>query len=173
MKNSIIWVVLLAGVVTTFSACEEEPDPVPIIVGTWERDIYQFSDLPATFQNYEGFTLQSVFGDESYTLTFNQDLTYTRKIAFVGPDVNDTGTWLHEGDDLTLDSNDADIENDEFEVEDEITSNQLVLSQILAFNLLPDVVTDTLTNEWADANQEELDQYYELVDVKVLFLFEK
>ena len=174
MKRVIVWVVLLAGVVTIFDACKEpEPEPIPIIVGTWERDIYVLTDLPATFQNFEGYASESIFGEESYTLEFKQGGTYSRKIAYVGPDSNDTGAWTHEGDDLTLDSDDADIDTEEFEVEEDITANQLIISQVIAFSLLPDAVTDTLTAAWANAHPESLDPHYKTVDCKVLFLFEK
>lgn len=175
MKSQLIVGLLLLGGLSLMNSCkeDEEPEPPSPLVGSWERDVYQLTELPETFSNFEGLTVTSVYGDESYTLTFTNDKKYTRKIAFTGPDLNDAGVWTHDGTTLTLDSDEEDIDDEEFEVEEEITDNQLVLSQIVTFTLLPDAVTDTLTSEWANAHPEELQQYFQSVDVKLLILFEK
>ena len=81
--------------------------------------------------------------------------------------------WTYEGTDLTLDSDEADIDDEAFVVEGDVTANQLVLSQIVTFSLLPDAVTDTLTDAWANTHGTELEPYFQNIDVKLLFLFEK
>jgi hypothetical protein len=175
MKSKLILGLLLLGGIPFLNSCKKDKDPEPPspLVGTWERDVYQLTELPTGFENFEGLTVSSVYSDQSYTLTFTNDKKYSRKIAFTGPDLNDTGGWTYEGSDLTLDSDEADVDDEEFTVEEDITANQLILSQTVTFSLLPDAVTDTLTDEWADAHDTELDQYLQDVDLKLLFLFEK
>jgi len=177
MKKSIVWVGLLAAVLTTFNACKEDPDPIPLIVGVWERDHYEFTDLPANFQNFDGYETDILYSSNEggYKLTLNQDGTYQRKIDVVGgSDVTDDGTWTHEGDNFTLKSNDEDFGDEEFKVEEEITASKLIISQIISFSLLPDAVTDTLSNEWYNAHWQDIDaEYAQDVDVNVLFHFEK
>ncbi|MEO5602846.1 MAG: hypothetical protein ABIR06_18140 [Cyclobacteriaceae bacterium] len=175
MKSRFFLGVLLIGGLPFLNSCKDEKDPEPPspLVGVWARDVYQLTELPETFGNFEGLTVKSVYGDESYTLTFTNDKKYTRKLARPGPDFNDIGVWTYEGTDLTLDSDEADIDDEAFEVEGDITANQLVLSQIVTFPLLPDAVTDTLTDAWANTHEAELEQYFQNIDVKLLFLFEK
>lgn len=176
MKMRFTWglMLIVSFLFMTITSCDDDEEKPSPLVGDWERDVYVLSELPANFQNFEGLTATSLFlGEEGYTITFKANGTYSRRIAFTGPDLNDTGKWKYEGDEINLDSDDANVNDEEFEVEEEITPNQLVLSQIFPLRLLPDAVTDTLTNEWADANPTELDQYYQDVDVKVLYLFEK
>ncbi|HEX8038677.1 MAG TPA: hypothetical protein VF490_05980 [Chryseosolibacter sp.] len=176
MKAKLILGLLLLGGLPLLNSCKDEKDPEPPspLVGTWTRDVYQLTELPATFSNFEGLKVSSI-GDDSYTITFTNDKKYTRKIVFSGAaDFNDNGVWTHEGTTLSLDS-DVDAANDEeFGVEEDITANALILSEVITFSLLPDAVTDTLTNGWYAAHQQEVDdQYSQDVDVKVLFLFEK
>lgn len=179
MKNKLILGLLLFGGLPLLDSCKDDKDPEPPspLVGTWERDVYQLSELPSTFSNFDGvkFTSYWAFGEESYTLTFSNDKKYNRKVAIAGSqDVNDVGAWTYEGTTLTLNSDDEQFDNEEFEVEGEITANELVLSKMETISLLPDAVTDTLTDAWYGAHQQEIDdQYSQDVDVKVLFLFEK
>lgn len=175
MKSRFILGVLLIGGLPFLNSCKDEKDPEPPspLVGVWARDVYQLTELPETFGNFEGLTVNSVYGDESYTLTFTNDKKYTRKIAYSGPDFNDTGVWTYEGTNVNLDSDDADVDDESFEVEGDITANQLILSQMVTFRLLPDAVTDTLTNSWANSHQAELEQYRQDINVKLLILFEK
>lgn len=177
MKNKLILGLLLLGGLPFLNSCkeDEEPEPPSPLVGTWQRDIYQLTELPETFSNFEGITTSSVYPDEeSYTLTFTNDKKYTRKIAAVGPDLDDKGVWTYEGTTLTLDSDNEDIDDEEFEVEEDITDNQLILSQMVKFNLLPDAVTDTLTDAWYVNHFDEINtEYQQEVDLKLLFLFEK
>jgi hypothetical protein len=176
MKMKFTWgLILIASFsLTTLSSCDDDDDKKPSpLVGEWDRDIYVLTELPANFQNFENLEADALYrNEEGYQITFNANGTYSRRISFSGPDVNDTGKWKYEGNELSLDSDDS-TDDEEFEVEGEITTNQLVLSQILNFPLLPDNVTDTLTNAWANANPTKLNEYYQDVDVKVLYLFEK
>jgi len=176
MKIKMILGLLLLGGLPLLNSCKKESDPEPLspLVGTWTRDVYQLTELPQTFSNFEGYSTKAVYpNEESYTLTFTNDKKYNRKIAVTGPDANDTGVWKQDGTTLTLDSDDAQLDDEDFEIEEDITGNQLVLSQMVKFSLLPDAVTDTLTTAWANAHPDELDQYFQDVDLKLLFLFEK
>jgi hypothetical protein len=138
MKNSIIWVVLLAGVVTTFNSCKETPDPIPAIVGTWTRQDYTLTEFPATFSGYEDITISS-FGETGYVFVFKADGTYTRTVTF-NPGLNDDGTWTLEGNELKVNPSEAsdltiietyDFLGTEFDVEGEISNIRLTLSQTL------------------------------------------
>lgn len=177
MKNKLILGLLLLGGLPLLNSCKEDDDPEPPspVVGTWDRDVYQLTELPSTFSNFEGLKISSVYDDDSYSLTFTNDKKYDRKIVRTGsPDINDNGVWTYEGTTLTLDSDNEDFDNEEFEVEGEITANAMVLSQMVTFSLLPDAVTDTLTDAWYNTHFEEVDTTYsQNVDLKLLFLFEK
>jgi hypothetical protein len=175
MKSKLILGLLLLGGLPFLNSCKDDDDPEPpsVLVGTWDLDLYQLTEFPVGFEGYEGITTPSIYMDESYTLTFTNDKKYSRKITFTGPDLNDTGVWIHEGTDLTLDSDSEDIDDEEFAVEGDITANQLVLSQVLTFNLLPDAVQDTISDEWIEDNIEEYESLLQPIPVKVLFLFEK
>ena len=176
MKSKLILGLLLLGGLPFLNSCKDDDDPEPpaAVVGTWERDVYQATELPAGFEGYEGEVFDVLYsGEQSYSLTITNDKKYNRKIERTGADINDVGTWTYEGTELRLDSDNEDFDDEEFDVEGEITANAMVLSQIITFTLLPDAVIDTLTTEWAQAHQEELDTYYQDVDIKLLFLFEK
>lgn len=179
MKSKLILGLLLLGALPMLNSCKDDEDPEPPspLIGSWERDVYQLADLPSTFSNFDGvkFTAYWALGEENYTLTFTNDKKYNRKVAITGSqDINDNGVWTYEGSTVTLDSDDEAFDNEEFEVEGEITANDLVLSKMETLALLPDAVTDTLTDAWYNAHQQEIDdQYQQNVDVKVLFLFEK
>lgn len=161
----------MGGAVIVSSCKSDDPTPPPAIVGVWLLDLYEITGAPDGFTNYEG-PVVGLFGESEYKMTFNEDETYTRRVSYTGPDFNDSGMWILEGESLTLDS-DTDVD-EEFTVEGEILETEMVLSQILTFtDVLPDAVTDTLTNAWANAHPESLDPYYQDIDFTILYLLEK
>lgn len=163
-----------------FGSCNKDDDPEPPkpIEGVWKRDLYQLTNLPAGFTKLNNVTIDDLYGstqypEESYSFTFNADGTYTRTIAFKGPDLNDTGKYTLEGTSLSINSDDADVDDEDFGVEGTIEAKSMILSQVLTFNLLPDAITDTLTTAWYNAHAAEVDAKRQPVDITVLFLFEK
>lgn len=196
MKKSLVWVVLLAGVVTTFNSCKEDPDPIPAIVGTWSRSEYEFTGLPPTHSTWEGHTEATLF-ETGYTFVFKADGTYTRQYS---PYMSDQGTWTLDGSKLTISPDDPDdldfIESvgflgPEFDVEGEISAIRLVLSGIATFELasnasitaaggntnnVPD--EDTNGNGVLDPGEDDnnngvLDDEWKPVDVTLLTKFNK
>jgi hypothetical protein len=173
MKRIIVWVVLLAGVVTTFNACNEDPEPIPAIVGTWSRSEYELTDVPASHSYFDGATEPSLLGETGYTFVFNADGTYTRTFS---PYMTDKGTWTLDGSKLIIspdDTDDLDFMEDvgfigpEFDVEGEITEIRMTLSGTTTFNLPSDAAIE------AAGEGEIPDSEYKPVDVKLLTKFNK
>ncbi|MBL0744923.1 hypothetical protein [Chryseolinea lacunae] len=180
MKKSFYWGLVLAmGLPLVFGSCNKDDDPAPVdsLVGTWKRDVYRLTDLPANFSNFEGtpFTYYYLGSyEEGVTFTFKSDNTYTRNFAvYINPDFSETGKWTHESSKISMKTDDTDFDDEEFTVEGEITADAMTLSKPETYSLLPDAVTDTLTNAWAEAHEEELDKYFQQVNVKLLFVFDK
>jgi hypothetical protein len=196
MKRIIVWVVLLAGVVTTFNACNEEPDPIPAIVGTWSRTEYEFTDLPASHSTWEEYTTPAFF-ETGYTFVFKADGTYTRTFS---PYLSDQGTWELDGTKLTIspdDPDDLDFMEDigflgpQFDVEGEITEVRLTLSGLATFELASNAAItaaggnssnvpdeDDNGNGVLDAGEDDdgdgvLDDEWKPVDVTLLTKFNK
>jgi hypothetical protein len=174
MKKSILSVALLAGVITLFSSCEKDPDPVPVIVGTWVREEYEISDPPAGFTSWDG-AVQGSFGETGYTILFKQDGTYSRDFTDI---VSDEGTYRLEGNQLEFspDSSDdlSDIEDIpviglEFEVEGDITELRMTLSQVVTLFLASDASIAAAGGDLSNVPDEE----WQPVDVTLLYKFNK
>jgi hypothetical protein len=175
MKKSIIWVVLLAGVITTLNSCKkDDPEPIPAIVGTWSRSEYELTDPPAGYDSWDGAT-QSSFGETGYTFVFKQDGTYSRSFS---PVMDDKGTYTHEGNHLKVNPDDPDdldtIDNIpliglEFDVEGDITEIRMVLSQQVKLLLCSDAAIEAAGGNASDVPD---DQWHE-VDVTMLYKFNK
>lgn len=179
MKKSLAWVVLL-GVALSFSSCKDDDDPVPAIVGTWARSIYEFTDVPSGFSNYwEGHTETSLLGETNYLLVFRADGTYTRYFTLPSPySLNDTGKWTLDGTSLklTIDkASDIDLADDlfvpgtEFTVSGDITDARLTLTRAVTFGLFPDSKLDEVDG---DASQLP-DEDRESVDITLVYKFDK
>ena len=173
MMKIIVWVVLLAGVVTTFSSCEKDPEPIPAIVGTWSRSEYEFTELPSTFSYWEGATQPSL-GETGYTFVFKADGTYTRNVS---PGFSDKGTWTLDGTKLKLhpdDPDDLDVAEGtfvgaEFDVEGEISDIRLVLSKLEVFGLASNASIDAAGGNTNNVPDEE----WVNVDVTLIYRFNK
>ncbi|MEJ0030859.1 MAG: hypothetical protein WDO15_11030 [Bacteroidota bacterium] len=181
MKKSLLWVVLL-GLILVIDSCKKDDDPPPAIVGTWTRNIYEFTQLPNGFTKYwEGYEIDT-FGETNYTLLFKQDGTYTRVYTVPsssGPSLNDTGKWTLDGTTLKLTpdkASDLDI-NDEllnfpgiqFTVVGDISDIRLTVSQVLTFRLPSDAAIDTSNSTGEDVPDEDIKP----VDVTVIYKFDK
>jgi hypothetical protein len=175
MKKSLVWIVLL-GVVFNFSACKDDPDPIPAIVGTWSLSKYKMTELPSGFTNFEGYEDVQILGIEvGYTFVFNQDGTYTRAFNVGGgyPSLNDKGKYTLEDTSLKVTADDPDdldlIEaygtpGAQFTVVGEITDIRMTLSRTVTLYLLPD--------NW-DPEVEPQDEDFQPVDVKLQYIFNK
>jgi len=183
MKTRVVWGLLVAAAIPFLSSCSKSSDPKPdLIVGTWTRDYYSLSGAPSTFASLNGFYIPNgsvsygLFYEDSYTLTLNNDKTYGITLAYPGPDSTDTGKWTKDTKTLTLTSGNSAIAPNEFTIEQDVTSSQLVFSQTETFNLLPDLViknsNDTATS-WSTQHPEAYDKYYQNVDLKVTYHFKK
>lgn len=161
MKISIVWVVLLAGVITTFSSCDKEPDPIPAIVGTWSRSEYVFTDLPTSHSYWEDHSEVALL-ETGYTFKFNADGTYTRTFS---PYMNDQGTWSLEGTKLILSPDDPDdldfmeaigFLGPEFDVVGEISDIRLVVSVVTSFELASNAGIDAAGGNTNNVPDEDI-----------------
>ncbi len=178
MKTRVLCGLFVVAALPFLSSCSKDsPKPDPF-VGVWLRDYYSLSDAPSTFNRFNGLFVPNpnspngIFNDESYTLTIKGDKTYTLNIAYAGPDYIDNGKWTKDTKSLTFTSTDTSVPVDEYTIEQDITSTQLVISQPITFNLLPDVVADSLT-AWSDTHQSAIAPYLKQVSIKVTFHFNK
>jgi hypothetical protein len=174
MKKFIVWVVLLAGVVTTFSSCNEDPPPVPAIVGTWSRVEYEFTELPTGFSYWEGVT-QPSFGETGYTFVFKADGKYNRSVS---PWVNDQGGWTQDGTKLTVSPDDPDDLDDieeigiigtEFDVVGEITDIRMELSGVVVLGLCSNAAIDAAGGDLDAVPESE----WKPVNVTLIYKFNK
>jgi hypothetical protein len=177
-RNFYRGLLLLVGVPLVFGACNKDDDPAPDpIVGTWKRDVYRLTDVPANFSNFDDFAFDQYYSsaEEGLTITFAKDKTYTRKYDLIAnPDVSETGAWTKEGTAVTIKPTDTTkFPEEDFTVVGDITSVAMVLSKSETFTLLPDAVTDTLTTAWANAHPDDLDKYRQNVDVTLQLVFDK
>lgn len=177
MKKSLVWVVLL-GLAFSFSACKDDPDPVPAIVGTWTRLNYKFTELPSGFTGWEGVT-QTTFGEANYVLIIKSDGTYSRAYTRAAPlNLNDKGKWTLDGTSFKLTPDDADdldlIEGlgwpgTEFTVVGDVSAVRLTMSRIVTVGLASDADIDA-----AGGNPDDVpDDKWVGVDVNVVYTFDR
>jgi hypothetical protein len=176
MKKSIVWVVLLAGVITTFNSCKEDPEPIPAIVGTWSRNVYEITELPTGFTYFEGTEQEYMHPSETgYTFVFKADGTYTRSVP---PFMSDKGTWTLDGTKLKVspdDPDDLDLAEStfigiEFDVEGEITDIRMVLSARQTICCIP---SDATIETYKDNPENIPDEDYKEVDATILYKFDR
>jgi hypothetical protein len=176
MKKSLVWVVLLGAVLTMNSCGNDDPDPIPPIVGTWNLAKYKFTDLPTGFTKYEGYETVQVLGIEvGYTFVFKDDGKYTRAYNVGGgyPSVNDKGTWTQE-DALVKVSPDNPDDLDkidfygtvgtEFTVVGDITDIRMTISKTATVFILPDSF---------DRTKEPTDDDFKEVDITLQYVFNR
>ena len=177
MKKSLVWVVLVAFVVTLNSCGGDDPAPIPAVVGTWTLNTYQLTELPTGFSKYEGAKTSMLYGVESgYTLVVKSDGTYTRsfKMCCGYPSISDKGKWTFENDVLKLspdNSDDLDLIESygsvglEFSVKGEISDIRMNLTAPFNLPLLP----DSYTGDPKDAQEAD----YKVADLTLVYVFDK
>lgn len=184
MKTRVFWgsLVLVSALLILNSCSKDNPAPDPI-VGVWLRDYYSFSNVPATFSRFTGFYIPNpnvtsgLFGEDSYTLTVNNDKSYNIVLAYPGPDSTDAGKWTKDAKTLTLTSNTTGVPANQYSLEQDVTTSKLVMSNTETFFLLPDAIVnnDTIT-AWSQNGgfyTSKYAQYYQDVDIKVTYYFNK
>ncbi|HMJ67884.1 MAG TPA: hypothetical protein VK508_03265 [Cyclobacteriaceae bacterium] len=175
MKKSLVWVVLIGFALTLNSCGKDDPEPVSLVVGTWSRAEYEFTDLPTGFtENWDGFTITS-FGETGYTFVFKADGTYTRSVT---PAINDKGKWTQTDANLKVSPDDPDKQDDiedsgfiglEFTVEGEISDTRMVLSRVITLSLASDAAIAAAGGDIDQVPDEE----FKPVDVKILYKFNR
>lgn len=176
MKIFLQSVLLAFSVVLITSCSSEDPEPDKII-GTWVLDDATYFDAPAGYTLSEG-TVESVYGESEYKIRFFEDLTYERDITGDGGSYEDEGTWVQEGDDLTLtyDKGTTGLLL-EFTVEDEITDKNLNITSstsILAFSdaiLNDSQALDTITTQ--ESYNQFIEDYADNINLKVTYSFDR
>ncbi|MDH5398928.1 MAG: hypothetical protein OEX02_12330 [Cyclobacteriaceae bacterium] len=177
---------LLLAVITSglFSYChEEEPPPPHPLVGTWLLDVAMFKNTPTGYSNWENYalTVEDIIGDgdpntnEKLEYVYNNDNTYKRTLYLTGPNDVVEGTWAVDGSLLTL-SPDGETFDDEFEILGDIEEFEMTLSLPAKEWLLPDAVTDTLTDySLSDAVRWEQiwTDYGAEVDINLWFIYDR
>jgi hypothetical protein len=183
MKKSLVWVVLLGFVLTLNSCGNDDPEPVSLVVGTWSRAEYEFTELPTGFAKYwEGFKVDT-WQESNYIFVFKEDGTYTRSFTLPNPfNLNDKGKWTLDGTAFKVspeDTDDLDLIDNleaqysiypgvEFSVKGEISDTRMELTRIITFTLASDAGIDA-TPEGEDIPEE----YYHAVDVTVVYRFNR
>jgi hypothetical protein len=169
MKNYLL-VALLGGLVL-FVSCGEDEEPLPPHeVGVWELDSYVFINFPEAFSRYEGLAVgidAITFGGvtyEDYTLSLVKDGTASLEIGIQGPDLDDSGTWELDGNDLEIAFESGDIA---WEVEKN-EDDDLWLSEETQFSFIPNIYFDTVTQKYADYLETLSDSQLDSID-NILF----
>ena len=175
-RNFYRGLLLLVGFPLVFGACNKDDDPAPDpIVGTWKRDVYQLTNVPANFSNFNNYVFTYYYGEDELTLTIKQDKTYTRDFQIVGPDVSETGTWTLENKAFTIKSNDTDFGEEDFTLETDLTAESvsMVLTKPETFNLVPDAISDPYIEKGESIPSDTITKYQQPVDLIVVFSFDK
>jgi len=166
----------VAGLVFLASCGKDDdvrvPDPLE---GTWTLDSFQFTDVPAGFDSWEGAVVDYTYltSWDDYEITFAADNTFSRRIYVAGPDVSDEGTWSKEGDDLILVSDEDPTFDEEYSIES-VDDIELVWSQQISISLLSDAILDTLTTEYANSlTDEEYDALFTEVSLRLNYVLNK
>lgn len=175
-----LFIGLLAGVLIACGGDEKDPAVNPI-VGKWERNFYQFKNLPGTHDNYENLMLPSpyvigttgIYDEKLYELTFNEDETFKRKLIFYNnATYSDDGTWEIQNSELTIDSKKS--ANDEVFKLHSNSGTSMALYQRQSWLLLPDRVIDTLTEEYYNSHRQMIfDEYAQEIDLDMFYFFKK
>jgi hypothetical protein len=171
---------LLVFVLIQLCACREDEKALDPLVGKWERNFYQFKNLPPSHKNFENLMLPSpyvpgtsgIYDDDSYDLIFNADGTFEREVIFNDRQSisTDDGTWTVEGTQLILNSDESSM-NEVFVINSN-SGTAIALLKNQRWLLLPDVVWDTVSQEYYEANTAMLyNEYGQLVDLQMYYFF--
>ncbi|MEP5611745.1 MAG: hypothetical protein ABJP45_05815 [Cyclobacteriaceae bacterium] len=166
-------------------SCSSDDSPTPTHeIGTWSLDGYQFINFETGFESNNELSLginQLSFGGaafEDYFLTLNIDETYTREIGVAGPDIDDSGTWELNEDELILDS--EEVGEDIWQVERN-EDDDFWISFPSQNSFIPDIYFDTVTQEYRDYLETLTDAELDSVNAAIartatfdlVFIFER
>lgn len=180
MKKLLQLSILFISIGFLFSCGSDDEPAIAPIVGEWELKEVVYSGAPAAFASFNGQTGNNLYaGETKYVITFNADQTYLRELRIDGGTFEDDGEWELDGDDLLLDQDDTDFNGHilDFELEEDVTAEDLVISGTVSTVTFPDaifddpVALDTIdTQEEANAFAEE---WAEQISFKATLEFEK
>ncbi len=111
-KNSLL--LLLFAFTITVSSCNKDDDPAPPpVVGNWDLDRYEMSDLPAAFSDFTGIGY-----DNNYFLYYTgskldirADKTFQETYKNGGYVFDFDGTWEFTNNTLNLNYTDTDVDD--------------------------------------------------------------
>ncbi|HNP18837.1 MAG TPA: lipocalin family protein [Fulvivirga sp.] len=146
MKTRILTIIAFISIGSLASCSKDDEPAVNPLIGEWQVDEFELTDIPAEFSNVAG-SRSTLYGENRYRIEFNADFTYKRELRFSGGDLDEEGEWTQDGDNLELDpETDSGLIN-EFEIV-EIDAESLTLSSEETFILLPNnVQQDTVTSQ--------------------------
>ncbi len=131
---------ILLGALILFVSCDEDEPKIDPIVGLWELDRVEISDVPSGFASLEG-SGSTAYGEDSYTIEFFSDFTYEREIDNIPDfgDIDDEGEWSIDGDELELDPEDeVGGLTYSFTIDEEIDDRELIVSSLTTFQTYSD-----------------------------------
>lgn len=153
-----------------FVSCGGDSDGPTInpLVGEWSLNAIEVSDPPA------GYSLDlinteppsTILGESNYTLTLGDDMTYTRVMAaasvfdnegnVISADLEDDGTWVEEGEDLTLTQVNSNIQGliTEFTVKAVAETGLILETTDLWFAWPPEIASDPVALDTLDSNED-------------------
>lgn len=182
MKKNLLITTLIASLLFIASCGGDDEPTISPIVGKWILDDIEATDLPAGYAfaiNPEGSST-SWFEDE-YVIEFFEDGTYERELSNTSAgDLEDTGEWELDGDDLDLDIDEFDTQDvvTSFTVDGEITDRSMTLIGTDGWFAWPASIVDNPDNplDTAAASgtlNELFAEYGEIVDVTVTMEFDR
>ncbi|MEO9964173.1 MAG: lipocalin family protein [Reichenbachiella sp.] len=176
MKHLLHTTLFAFSLIVISSCSSDDPEPDKII-GTWIMDNATYFDAPSGYSLSNG-EVENLYGENEYKIRFFDDLTYERDIAGNGGSFEDEGTWVQEGDDLTLtyDKGTTGLLL-EFTVEGEITDKNLDITSSTSVRTFSDEILndpetfDTITTQ--SSIDDIIETYSEVINLKVTLSFDK
>lgn len=175
---------LIFAIAIVVSCSKNDPEPVNPVVGEWLLSGFTFTNLSNDYSYWEGYEGDAYWGEDSYELILNKDLTFSRMLT-VGDNVYDEeGDWETDEDDLFLDPDGSGIGiYEEFKVV-EATEKDLTLSTDINEFLIPNIYYDTVSQEYIDMlnmwetedpdkYEAELNKIFQLTSVTLSYEFDK
>lgn len=139
-------------VALVFSSCDKsDPEPDPHIVGLWELEGIEYSNLPASYSYMDGLSFNVGVIFTRYTLEILNDNTFILRITPTsGTSQNEQGTWSMDDnmETLTLDYGDDIIEDWEIKKDE--------LDQLWISTPSQDLLPSNAAMDGLVANNEEI-----------------
>lgn len=175
---------LIVGLVILASCTEDEPEPVNPVIGEWLLSSFEFTNLDNDFSGWEGYTGPAYWGEDSYDLILNEDLTFSRVLLVGTNDFSEEGDWESDGEDIFLDPDGSGIGIYEDFTIIEATDKDLIMSTDINEFLVPDIYYDTVSQVYLDSlalwevenvdrYTEELNKIFQLTAVTLVYEFDK